>query len=246
MVCAFCLKHKEFVESHIIPKAMYALGEEKSMRVRVKAFPSDTSKHIKKVPSGIYCKFLCRECEDHFMVIDDYTIKFLQTELKASQRSSRFIILPNIDGKKIALFFMSVLWRGHHAKHEFFGTVNLGIHEKGLLNVISQNDSNCDIRYSVILQRINTTESINGFLNPYFGKHLGGVNVNHYVVSIPLFRAFIKVDKRPWPSDLHDFTLNKNNEVGFFLQELQNFKELKVMRDIIKKRAHDLGQLSFE
>jgi hypothetical protein len=99
----------------------------------------DTMKVIGRKPTGIYDKnILCAKCDNQ--IIGNYEsysskvlhggkfserLKFKITNYSQDKGAGK-ISVENIDYKKFKLFLLSMLWKGHLSRNEFFKNVDLG------------------------------------------------------------------------------------------------------------------------
>ena len=99
----------------------------------------DEMKIIGKRPTGIYDKdILCKKCDNEIIgKYESYASKILHggeisDRLKIKVKSfiqdtgAGKLTVENIDYKKFKLFLLSILWKAHISKNEFFENVDLG------------------------------------------------------------------------------------------------------------------------
>lgn len=138
MKCNLCqLEIPLLKKSHIIPDFMYeGLFDEKHFTSVVKF---DEMKIIGKRPTGIYDKnILCKKCDNEIIGnYESYASKVLhgrniseRLRFKISNftqdKGAGKLSVENIDYKKFKLFLLSILWKGHISKNEFFENIDLG------------------------------------------------------------------------------------------------------------------------
>ncbi|GAB2775624.1 hypothetical protein [Salinimicrobium soli] len=138
MKCELCKTDKPLLKkSHIIPDFMYeGLFDEKHFTSLVKL---DELRIIGKKPTGFYDKnILCKKCDNEIIgQHESYASKILHggkfserlkykiTSFSKDQGAGKLSV-ENIDYKKFKLFLLSMLWKGHISKNEFFKSINLG------------------------------------------------------------------------------------------------------------------------
>jgi hypothetical protein len=147
--CKFCNKDSLLVDAHIIPKGFYRNDGDFHFAV-VNMTKAERSRRSHK---GVWDDtILCEVCEARFAPIDDYAVKNLyrrRTEASPyGQNGSVYLdrnggplalSLPWIDGEKIALFALFVLWRaGVSSRQECWG-VRLGPFEERIRAVLNSN-----------------------------------------------------------------------------------------------------------
>ena len=99
----------------------------------------DSFKIVGKKPTGIYDKYiLCQKCDNEVIgAYESYASKILQGENLSNkigikiknyveEKGAGKLEVENIDYKKFKLFLLSILWRGHISKNNFFEDIDLG------------------------------------------------------------------------------------------------------------------------
>ena len=138
MKCNLCLQDTELIKkSHIIPQFMYkGLFGDKHTIALVKL---DEFKIVGHKPTGIYDKhILCKKCDNEIIgSYESYASKILHGGNLSDKQKIKITSVPeekgvgkisvsNINYKKFKLFLISMLWRGHISKQEFFKNIDLG------------------------------------------------------------------------------------------------------------------------
>jgi hypothetical protein len=100
---------------------------------RMKIASSHKAEFEKDSQTGIYDSFVCQDCEKRFAAWDDYAAKVLRKQPIATPQGWDF---AQYDYAKLKRFFLSVLWRAHACKHQFFETVNLQQYARPLANCL--------------------------------------------------------------------------------------------------------------
>ncbi|WP_053975797.1 hypothetical protein [Mangrovimonas xylaniphaga] len=149
MKCKLCLKEKPLCKkSHIVPRFLYKGMFYKGDNTLIKLNPITLEKERGKIRTGIYDKdILCESCENHIGKFEDYISNELFEGTKNySKKSSITPIVGNnnlhknlikgLDYNHIKLFCLSIIWKAHHSKHEFFQNVDLGKYESQIRDMI--------------------------------------------------------------------------------------------------------------
>ena len=124
--CALCLGLKEFVDSHIIPRAFY----EDLRSANLERLTEDG--HVCNYKQGIYGQFMCKECESKFQTIDDNAVQLLkQAHWKKNVYTTgdkQISVIENAFHKRSILntFAASVLWRASASRRTEYSEINIG------------------------------------------------------------------------------------------------------------------------
>jgi len=117
---------------------------------------SEDLKPIKR-PIGIYEELFCKDCENKFMIYDDYAFKLLN-----EQRSNRITFnnekggvlgeyYETYDYHKLKLFFMSVLLRAGFSDNFFFQHIELGPYSELLKDALNAGTAPDSDNFAVFL-----------------------------------------------------------------------------------------------
>ncbi len=167
--CKLCDKEKKLLKkSHIISDFFYRQGNlydghHKLNRISVLNFFKGVFKFSRQ-SSGEYDKnILCKECDG--VVIkqyEDYTRKALYGGSLADSENPKFKNIKQEGGvgftsicdlnyNKFKLCILSILWRAHHSKREFFKDISLtDIQEKQIKQYIKTGKCSSDNEWSII------------------------------------------------------------------------------------------------
>lgn len=172
MICQLCLQEKPLLKkSHIIPNFLYKRlfgSDHRLVNMSIGDF-----KDYKYTYSGFYEKdILCKECDTILLSrLETYasdciyfngsqrTRSTIETELLGGQETLPAVRFHNLDYTKIKLFFLSILWRAHISKHEFFKDVDLGPYADRLRKMLLTNDAGKEEEFEVILFHIDSFET---------------------------------------------------------------------------------------
>lgn len=210
-VCKFCGLSKKLVDSHIIPKGLYWGLKDGNGKVAQLVSPFE-GEYQKKRPIGIYDQFLCGTCEEQFNPWDTYAITLLRdTEPITVDDGWRF---EQVDYVLLKLFFISLLWRAQAADDSFFN-IDLGPHGERLKKHITEKNPGIPDEYAVLLGKSEELLA-KGVIDPKQERHY---DINFTRFYFPGYVALIKVDKRPLPTALKQYSLNRSG--SWFVQRKQ-------------------------
>ncbi len=240
MLCKFC--NREFpklIESHIIPKALFAFGGKSAERVSSKIISYDAEDFPKKAPQGVYdSNLLCFECEGIFQKWDDAAITFFQRDLKNTYPQTLLTTEythPIYQYNELKLFFLSIIWRGHHSTQSFYKNVNLGeMHERSIKAALENADAGNSDPYSILIQRFNTNRAAAKIMiAPRLLKKYRDIRLNYYEMVFARFIVWVKVDNRKWPKILEDGIMSPTQPLRVALLNFENSKYRSAMIEAV-------------
>jgi hypothetical protein len=107
--CRFCKQSKMLCKSHITPKWLF---KDRGTGSFFQIGEGDPFK--RSIPEGWKEYLLCKDCEDHMGVYDNYASEFFRSAASwqlATPHDFRLWVVRSFDYKTLKLFFMSILWR---------------------------------------------------------------------------------------------------------------------------------------
>jgi len=146
--CKFCGNVGRLVDAHIVPKGFF----QKEGDLHFAVVNMAKAERPRRSQKGIWDDtILCAKCEARFASIDDYALTALlkrKTEARPLARNGSIVLghtggplaysLPRVDGAKVALFALFVLWRaGVSSRHECL-PVALGPFEEKMRRALDQ------------------------------------------------------------------------------------------------------------
>jgi hypothetical protein len=225
MQCKLCLQEKHLIKkSHIIPKQFFIKASKGFGSVNSGDNVSRVySKKIKSVQkqNGIYVPdILCEDCEQKLGVFDNYAQIILLAEKNIEKYDKENLWkVPNVNYKKLKLFFISVLWRSHICNDGFFSAVSLtSTLETQLRHMIIEENPDIENKFSVLLLRYREVEAIK------FAVYRWEQPCETYKFRLGHYTFFIKVDENSWPDSFQKYMLKPEQDL---LIPLQNYKETK-------------------
>jgi len=256
--CNLCRQEKELIKkSHIIPRQFhhYITSETKKYFTDVStgtAYMYSPQGREKQIQSGLHVDgILCKNCENFIGKWDEYAQNLLLKEIdidsifEKQEITKEIQIIENVNYKLLKLFFLSLLWRIHVARNnyfltkttkdgeikegQFFKKVNLGEQwESKLRNMIYQENPGREDDFSVVLIKYIGKESCIHLLPPRKSKY---DSVNLYQFTFAGYSFFIKVDKRNFPENIREIILKPDTPLYFPIKE---YKESLDYLDLVK------------
>ena len=234
--CKLCGRTEKLVKSHVVPKALHldAQPEFDTMTIYSQAVA-----YGKRSPSGVYGRFLCRDCEELFGPYDMYGVEFVKTYKTGVNGaplsgSFKYGFTADIDYPKLKLWIMSMLWRADACDHGLFGRVNLGKKWRDILasNIRSQTPGNADI-FSVTASLFDEGEYGQLFMADPHPERFSGVNYYRFYIYGG-FTFFVKVDQRKQPAKLEPLSMSEVNQL-VVIRRIFSKSEKKLMGLILGK-----------
>lgn len=239
MNCKFCGESKKLIRAHIIPEAFFRVLRDGE---RPPVIVSDIAGvYPKRSPIGVYdTGILCIECEREFGPTDEYGAVVLVNELEqrfqpfSSMGQELAYVGSAIDQEMLKMFFLSVLWRAAVSTQAYYKRVTLGPHESRLHTILHSDECPGLDEFSIVLSKWRSSGNLSaigpGLPDPH-PERWGGINaVRIYFGSVV---AYIKVDKRPYPEEIREFSLGASNDVVLIARDLHSSKEMQVLRRIL-------------
>lgn len=159
MKCNLCLKEKKLIKkSHLIPDFLYkGIYDDDHF---IHKLDLKNPERSGKVPSSIYDKhILCRECDGE--IISSYETygslvvygdkKERNSSLQYEKIPPNTLLIKDIDYGKFKLFLLSILWRAHISKNDFFKEVDLGPYAERLRKMILHGNPGEDDEFETCL-----------------------------------------------------------------------------------------------
>lgn len=217
MICKLCKQEKELVKSHIIPKFFfkYLYPEEK---IKGKAlWLVDGSRGIKsKSWIGPYERLLCKECDGMLGCYDNYAKRlFIDQEPIFYPRTDQALLLPNVDYKKVKLFFLSLLWRASVSSLPIFSKINIGPYEEKLREIVLGSNSKNREDFPILFAKYDAGklgQIANKNIQDPISQRIEGINFCLFFLPNG-YQIFIKVDKRNLPEPFEKITLKNDGKM---------------------------------
>jgi hypothetical protein len=200
----FCGNKKPLVEAHIIPKAFYQReGDMPFSLINISKAERPRRSQMGSWDNTI----LCAPCEDRFSVVDDYAAKTLlkrRSEARpvldgayaAKDEVGRPLAfeLPWIDGERVALFALFVLWRAGASSRPECKGVKLGPFQEEIREVLKTGIRKSAGRLHVTLWWESNERLRGGVVFPYRSRLEGARLWNFWCGG---YYFLIQTDQRP-------------------------------------------------
>ena len=232
MICKYCGKDKELVESHVIPKAFFK--RQRHGQGPLKMLTEHGKDYPKRLPAGVYDRMLCGQCEQQFGDWDNYAQNVLK---EPPDNASPVTVGSQIVGYEIAeysykllkLFFISLLWRASVSVHEFYEKISLGPYIAAAKQCIDRQDPGSPEEFSVFLARFD--HPLGGtILDPHLQRIMG---INFYRFYLGNYVAYIKVDKRETPEPCFPLVLSPNEPLKIVSRNMERGGELSLIKEMV-------------
>lgn len=171
-ICKLCGEEKELQRSHVIGKTFFSQILRNSDKNLATQFELINKRSIETNDTW-FTRLLCSQCERFFNEkYENYSVAILREKRKEVEiiKDSEGINYKNIDVEKLAIFVLSIFWRGVHSEHHAFDdcindpTIESVLKEiiKGKIKVVS----------SIIKVRIRLFKDSANFLNESMLKQI--------------------------------------------------------------------------
>lgn len=121
-ICKLCGEEKELQRSHVIGKTFFKPILKDSKKNVAFQFQLK-KKYVCTTNDTWFTRLLCSQCEQFFNEnYENYSIAILREKRKEVEiiKGPEGIKYKNLDAEKIALFILSIYWRGIHSDHHAF------------------------------------------------------------------------------------------------------------------------------
>ena len=221
-------------KAHVIPTSLYG-NALKDPTGPAKIVTDKVGTHSRKTLTGIYdLNIVCQPCEARFDQWDNYANHLLMRtkpdEIIERNGVKRAYVYHDIKYDLLKLFFVSLLWRTHHASHDMFSGVDVGRKFEGhLRSMILECDPGHPETFAVVLARFDH-ELADGFFHP-FRERYDGVNV--YRISFSQHAAYVKVSSQKTAETFRSIVLSPDQPLTIIARDFESSKELKAMKEMV-------------
>jgi hypothetical protein len=227
-----CL-NTDLIEAHIIPRSFAAFirGDDPSV-------PNvQLTLHSSKEAYPLFGEFdrdiLCGSCDAVLGKLDEYAIGVARAFQDTATRRGNFFELPDIDGDKLARFYLAVIWRAGISSRRTFAEVDLGPHKDIVRDAIfSDAPMVSNTVLQVALERfVSEHVDVRKMFSVPRPSKLGGFR--GYGFMIAGFRAFVKVDKRPLPGEQCNGVLKGKGPLRLYARRFEGTSEFDATADMM-------------
>ncbi|EPF7979348.1 hypothetical protein [Vibrio harveyi] len=234
MICKGCGQSKKLVKAHIIPESFFKAMKSGSSPLKI--LSNTKGVHSKKSHIGIYDKsILCRECEDKFQTLDDYGYRALlgaecqQTPLIDNEKIVGYEF-SGVDGDKLKLFFISILWRASISTHSFYSKVKLGKLEGLAKQHVWNFDAGDEDDFSFVLAKFEGDLTAKTIMDPH-PEVWEGVDYQRFYLGS--YILYIKVDEKKTPESWRPFIANSGKLFVVSRGPIEKSKEFKLLTETV-------------
>lgn len=232
--CRPCKNPRPLVESHIIPKSFWPLKDDnRSPLIGPLAIVDNVNFRPEPSRKGPYDKtILCEECDVALGQLDQHAAEKL---LRGKRHSvvqlfgCRVLRYPDANPDIIIKFLASVAWRASKSSYKYFDRVKLGPYEDQLKKIF---DWQANDRQSLECMIAEFDQADVPQLNPTYTRLAG---IRFLVLYANRFIFYLKVDKKPTPSDLQGLMLKEGRPVHSLVMTWSLLKEAKIMKKLAIK-----------
>jgi len=234
-ICQLCRLEKKLIKAHIVPQSLYELMREEGAPITI--YPTAEGDFPKRAPAGIYdSAILCAVCDGRIGRWDDAAQRLLLASLdiygKPEEIFRRGLFeITDFDYASLKLFFVSLLWRAHLTRHEFFEKVSLGSWAEVARDMIFSERPGSSEEFSVILARYDHPLAV-AMQNPQRIRFYG---LNFYRFRLGQFIALIKVDSREVMPDISGFCITQGQPIVVRVVDFIESEEFRLSAEAIER-----------
>ena len=162
--CKLCLQQGTLRNSHIFPEFFYAPNyDEKHRFASVSGALFDPFVYEQK---GMREYLLCGKCEGKLSKWERYSASLLRQIWDQEYTFTRppAIVVQDFDYKKFRLFGLSLIWRAHIAKDDFWKDVRLGPYAERIRNRLLNEEPGEPHQYAFAIMRMDGFEQTNALV----------------------------------------------------------------------------------
>jgi hypothetical protein len=238
-ICKLCGNYGRLVKSHIYPQFFLR-------RIKVDLFEGKGKdlkeglplKPVKKSFTGHYATdMMCWSCEALIAKFDDYAAKIFFSDnppknwnlfCELDEKNS-LMFYRNIDYCRMKLFFLSLVWRMHHASSDHFKDVDLGKHEAIIKGMINSGSAGRQSQYPIIflLSKIINENDVIGYMSPRRITVRGDYTA--YAIAVHAFIFIIFVTSKRMKDHINKLSLDEQGNMTISVISKEQTIELHLM-----------------
>ena len=221
------------IRAHIIPKAFGRL-----IKARSSHNINITSHKIKETQLGIYDDgILCARCDNTLgNQYDEYGVSLCREfNTMCAKINEISYTINGADCDIVSRFVLSILWRASVTKRAEFESVNLGVYEHMVMDIIFNGVSLATFpEYQLLISRFRS-EKISAELmyslpiRARFGGH------NCYNFALAGFRIAAIIDRQQLPDSFRPFIVNKNSAMKGLFAKLEDTNEFRGLLEMVRR-----------
>lgn len=232
--CALCKTETRLLNSHIIPEFFYASIYDNLHRFHIVS--SNSLKSEKFGQKGIREKLLCEACEQKFSRWEKYAKETFGDGLGIKIiRSGKIYHLSDLNYKVFRLFLLSLLWRMGVSQLAFFSLINLGVKHQEILRVALLNEDPLEpLQYPCLMTAVHIKGKFHtDWISQPTHNKSGSHHCHSVVINGILFTFY--VTSHALPKGFEQVCINKKNEMGMFVSEIEGIP-------FLMEHAKEMGQ----
>jgi hypothetical protein len=213
------------IKAHIIPSSFAAYIRGDDPKVPNVQLTLTNSKNAQPQLGDYDPSILCERCDGRLGLLDDYAIGVTRDFPTKAVRTGDFYIMPDVDGDRLARFFLSVIWRAAVTSRPNFAEIELGPYTDTVRDVVFSGASmDANTTLQVALERFESAyfDASRMFSIPRPAKSGG---LNGYGFMLGGFRAFVKIDRRVLPGIQINGVLNGKGPLRLRRREMEGTSE---------------------
>lgn len=133
-LCPLCEKPSPLVRSHVVPEGFYRLIYDKNSKHKA-VFGSKMRGTFSPIQKGLKQPLLCERCDNAIVgPYDKYAIDVVRDGKKCIRAEwPEGLGFLNVDAEKLRIFYLSVIWRAHHATIPPYENISLEYADERLI-----------------------------------------------------------------------------------------------------------------
>ncbi len=231
----------DLCEAHIFPR-----GFARDIMGSYKEVKKLGLQAVTSTQHGVYDpEILCSSCDRKLGDYDKYAVEVCRRvvttqtviEAEADLTLPKLVHVPDVDGDRLALFVLALMWRASISKRPEFRKVDLGANSEQVRDILfGQRSVNSLAGFRTYIERFQTKRRINpqGFYtSPY---RVLMPERNAWAFALAGFRFTVKFDTRSFSDYVKPFIINGSTSLLCRLVSIEGGPEDAAFTDIV--RAH--------
>jgi hypothetical protein len=212
--------------SHVIPQWMYKMLPQDGRPMQIaSSYPGEQQQRSQ---TGFYGSFVCPNCEKRFAAWDDYAATIL---LRSPVNTDKGLIFGEYDYNKLALFFLSILWRAHACEHKFFEKLDLGSDAAALAQCLLNEDADISKKFEIIPTWSSNILAL-GVMTPV---KVSVQSTPYWQLYLPLFQVLIKVVPGSGAVCMQALVMTEGKDLYMIEKTFTEFGEIEIAERVVKE-----------
>jgi len=218
----------DLCKAHIVPRGFAKdVQRDNATNLRLSA---DGSRRAKP-PLGDYdTEILCADCDRLLGQLDQYALETFKRFDDVPRRVGRMILLPDVDGDRIARFVLSVLWRASISRREPYTKISLGPFEDRAAHASFGRTSLTDFpEYELLAFRYHSNDGFDPRRFYSAPTHSRSEGVNTISIALAGIRLVAKIDKRPLHPEIRPVVVNGNDTLHALVVDYKSGQDFRTI-----------------